>query len=94
MDVNASVKPVSRFLKKHGLATLIVIGGVWYVSQVVVTPLTQSYRALAESVRVVNEFVTDEERLQALDDAAKAVRRLVPVLPRRPIDRLKELRGD
>jgi hypothetical protein len=62
---------LSKFLEKHGLATLIVIAGGWYVSQVVVTPLAQSYRDLVESVRVTNKLVTDEVRMNDLEDAAR-----------------------
>ena len=67
--MNAST--LSKFIERHGLATLIVIAGGWYVSQVIVTPLSQSYRDLVESVKTTNELVTDEVRMNNLEDAAR-----------------------
>ena len=62
---------LSKVIEKHGLATLLVLAGGWYISQVVVTPLAQSYRDLVESVRVTNQIVTEEVMRNDVEDDAR-----------------------
>jgi hypothetical protein len=92
--MNAST--LSKFIERHGLATLIVIAGGWYVSQVIVTPLSKSYLALVESVRATNKLVTDEVRLNNLEDAARIaeITRRFDDLDRGIDEILKELRDE
>lgn len=92
--MNAST--LSRFLERHGLATLIVIAGGWYVSQVIVTPLSQSYLDLVEGVRATNKLVTDEVRLNNLEDAARIaeITRRFDSLDKGIDEILKELRDE
>lgn len=87
---------VSDFLERHGLATLIVIAGGWYVSQVIVTPLSESYRELVDSVKTTNAMVAQELRANDLEDTAriKEITRRFDDIDRGIAEIIKELRDE
>ena len=51
----ATVNGISEFLQKHGLASLLVLAGLWFV----VLPLNERYQQMLEEVSKSNSSLTE-----------------------------------
>ena len=62
-----TVNGISEFLQKNGLATMLVLAGLWFV----VLPLNERYQQMLEEVSKSNSSLTDT--VKQLKDAIIAV---------------------